>query len=186
MSDGFKNVDGFGDPMPHGVELSESKSKTSDECCEVGAEVEFSYPALTLGEGAKVSPTPKYKQEEPKEWNQKGKPEKAKKSHCSTGRCQRRKSRGTGTCEKWKKEKKGQRGEEGQCSWPWKMDVWKMNSQKKMEEKNVKNLVEAEMSQQGGQKGCWPLWTGKGSSKQQEEHLQEVESKNPAYQDTTT
>ena len=62
MSDGFKNVDGFGDPMPRGVGVSESESKTSDECCEVGAEVEFSYPALTMGEGAKVLPTPKYKQ----------------------------------------------------------------------------------------------------------------------------
>ena len=62
MSDGFKNVDGFGDRMPHGVELSESESRTSDECCEVGAEFEFSYPALTMGEEAKGLPTPKYKQ----------------------------------------------------------------------------------------------------------------------------
>ena len=55
-------MDGFDDPMPHGVELSESESRTSDECCEVGAESEFSYPALTMGEEVRVLPTPKYKQ----------------------------------------------------------------------------------------------------------------------------
>ena len=62
MSDGFKNVDGYGDRLPHGVELSESESRTSDECCEVGAGEEFSYPALTMGEEVKGLPTPKYKQ----------------------------------------------------------------------------------------------------------------------------
>ena len=62
MSDGFKDVDGYGGRLPHGVELSESESRTSDECCEVGAGEEFSYPALTMGEEAKGLPTPKYKQ----------------------------------------------------------------------------------------------------------------------------
>ena len=62
MSDGFKDVDGYGDRLPHGVELSESESRTSDECLEEVAGFEFSYPALTMGDAAKGLPTPKYKQ----------------------------------------------------------------------------------------------------------------------------